>query len=380
MKINDSRYVWRNEKRSGVGRSGVAMTRLSRATGWIVGLSFVLGLTLEAAVDFGKLPDAYSGNWEGTLTTSEGSAPLHAAVVENKQGYEITLRTEADPRSEALMVFSGKIVQDSLVLGPALALEPEEGSEVPEKLALIRAQRGHGAAQGDQLRGEFAGPAGGEFQLVRQDFVPSPTLGLPALAGAVILFDGTDVAAWESRNASAEAIQWIVTPARTLEVVSNHDGKRRKQDLKSKEIFGDYTLHLEFQLAHKPAATGQGRSNSGIFHLGFYETQILDSFGSYGYNNDCGGIYKTREPDRNVGYPAGLWQTYDITVRAPRFDAGGQKTANARLTVSLNGIVVHDDVEVPKPTAGGKEGPAGPIILQDHGNPVQFRNIWVRRQ
>jgi hypothetical protein len=165
-----------------------------------------------------------------------------------------------------------------------------------------------------------------------------------------------------------------------LEVVSARAGKRHKQDLTTKVTFSDYHLHLEFKLTHKPEATGQARSNSGVIHLGLYETQILDSFGLYGRDDECGGIYKIREPDRNVGYPAGLWQTYDIDFTAPRFDAAGKKTADARMTVRLNGIPVHQDVAVPKPTAGGKETAQGPIVLQDHGNPVQFRNIWVMRR
>jgi hypothetical protein len=183
--------------------------------------------------------------------------------------------------------------------------------------------------------------------------------------------------AWESKQAPADPIQWVVTEAKTLEVVSQRDGKKSKQDLKTKELYGDYRLHVEFKLAYKPEATGQGRSNSGVIHHGVYETQILDSFGLYGRDNECGGIYKTREPDSNAGYPAGLWQTYDFEVKAPRFDAQGNKTSDARMTVRLNGIVVHQDVAVPKPTAGGKESAWGPIVLQDHGNPVQFRNIWV---
>ena len=162
-----------------------------------------------------------------------------------------------------------------------------------------------------------------------------------------------------------------------MEVVSFVDGKKNKQDLTTKEEFGDYTLHLEFKLPHKPTATGQGRCNSGIFHLGTYETQILDSFGLYGHNNECGGIYKIREPDSNACYPGGLWQTYDVEVKTARIDSNGKVTAKARMTVWLNGVLVHNDVEVAKPNSDGKGPTTGPIILQDHGNPVQFRNIWV---
>jgi hypothetical protein len=213
--------------------------------------------------------------------------------------------------------------------------------------------------------------------LKKVPFQPSETLGEKAPSGAVVLFDGGDLQAWEPRKQPEDAIQWKITDEGALEVVSHRDGKKVKQDLKTKELFGDYRLHLEFNLVHKPQSTGQGRSNSGIFHHGVYETQILDSFGLYGRNNDCGGIYKAREPDCNAGYPGGLWQTYDIEVKAPRFDDNGRKTAEARMTVRLNGILIHDDVAVSK---GGQEPARGPIILQDHGNPVRFRNIWAVKQ
>jgi hypothetical protein len=234
-----------------------------------------------------------------------------------------------------------------------------------------------GQVEGVELKGTVAGREKGTFSLRKVPFTPSPTVGQKAPPGSTVLFDGNQLTAWESKQAPADPIQWVVTEAKTLEVVSQRDGKKSKQDLKTKELYGDYRLHVEFKLAYKPEATGQGRSNSGVIHHGVYETQILDSFGLYGRDNECGGIYKTREPDSNAGYPAGLWQTYDFEVKAPRFDAQGNKTSDARMTVRLNGIVVHQDVAVPKPTAGGKESARGPIVLQDHGNPVQFRNIWV---
>ncbi len=343
---------------------------------WLL-LSFAGQLPLQATPDFGTLPDPFSGRWEGVRQTTDKTAPLHATVIASKDGYEVTLRAIDDPRSEAIVHFNGTTDHDILHLAPTLSLDRSEVIEVQDKGVLINTLLWSGVGQGERLTGTFRGGAVGQFELTKRAFVPSVTLGLAAPAGATVLFDGTDLAAWEDRRRPEEAIQWIITPGGGLEVVSHRDGKRNKQDLQSKEIFGDYRMHLEFKLAYKPAATGQGRSNSGIFHLGYYETQILDSFGLYGRDNECGGIYKTREPDSNAAYPAGLWQTYDIEVQAPRFNRQGKKTANARLTVRLNGVLVHDDVEVPKPTAGGQEGPTGPIVLQDHGNPVEFRNIWV---
>jgi hypothetical protein len=338
-------------------------------------LPLIIGLFLIPvlhAAEFGVVPDPYTGNWSGTLTSSAGKEDVHATAIRYKNQYEITFRSSPDPREKAIVIFNGTVQQDKLVLEPALGPDLSNAIEVQ-----TRAVQWNGEARDNELKGTFAGRKTGTFSLKKIPFQPSPTLGEKAPAGAAVLFDGTDLHAWEPRLAPADPIQGLITGSGVLEVVSQRDGKKNKQDLKTKELFGDYRLHLEFKLAYKPEATGQGRSNSGIFHLGLYETQILDSFGLYGRNNECGGIYKIREPDRNAGYPAGLWQTYDIEVKAPRFDAKGNKTADARMSVRLNGILVHDDVIVPKPTAGGKETDRGPIVLQDHGNPVQFRNIWV---
>lgn len=337
-------------------------------------LGLSLTLVLRAA-DFGTLPDPYTGNWAGTLKTDAKTQPVHATVIAYKNHYEVTFRAEADPRKAALMVFHGTARPDKMVLtavpnpGPTPTAPSDGLSPVTKPV--------RGQATDTTMTGNLTGGEPGEFSLKKVPFAPSPTLGEKAPAGAVSLFDGTRLDAWEAKQSPADAIQWRVTDSAALEVVSQREGKRYKQDLRTKDSFGDYRLHLEFKLAHKPEATGQGRSNSGILHHGVYETQILDSFGLYGRDNECGGIYKTREPDRNAGYPAGLWQTYDINFRAPRFSPEGIKTADARMTVRLNGLIIHPDVVVPQPTAGGKEAARGPIVLQDHGNPVQFRNIWV---
>ena len=147
------------------------------------------------------------------------------------------------------------------------------------------------------------------------------------------------------------------------------------------DTFGDYSIHLEFRLPFMPAARGQARGNSGLYHQGRYETQILDSFGLQGKNNETGGIYEIRDPDTNLCLPPLAWQTYDVDFTAARYSDDGKKIADAKITVRLNGIVVHRDVELPRATRAApvKEGPEdGPIYLQDHGNPVRFRNIWVK--
>jgi hypothetical protein len=147
----------------------------------------------------------------------------------------------------------------------------------------------------------------------------------------------------------------------------------------SKPKFGDHTLHMEFILPFMPDARGQGRANSGLYLQNRYELQILDSFGLKGENNECGGIYTKAKPSVNMCYPPLQWQTYDIEFTAAKFDGEGKKTANARTTIKHNGVVIHDNFEIDGKCPGGQNETKdpGPIQLQNHGNPVFFRNIWV---
>ena len=138
-------------------------------------------------------------------------------------------------------------------------------------------------------------------------------------------------------------------------------------------------MHAEFRLPYMPHARGQNRSNSGFYLLSSYEVQVLDSFGLEGIKNECGALYRYKQPDINMCLPPLQWQTYDITFRSPTFDAAGNKLCNARITVLHNGVAVHNNFEVERKTGAGKpESPAPrPIKLQDHSNPVRYRNIWL---
>ncbi len=189
----------------------------------------------------------------------------------------------------------------------------------------------------------------------------SPTLGAKPPAGAVILFDGTNADGFKGGKMESGLLQ---------------------QGSTSKEIFGSHKVHLEFRLPYKPYARGQGRGNSGFYAQGRYEVQMLDSFGLEGHNNEGGGIYGVKPPDVNMCYPPLQWQTYDVDFTAAEFK-DGKKVKNARMTVRHNGVVIHDNVEVPKSTTASplREGPEdGPVYLQNHGNPVVYRNIWVVRK
>lgn len=214
------------------------------------------------------------------------------------------------------------------------------------------------------------------------------TLGLAPPDEAVVLFDGSNFDAWKPfswqwinpKNDQKE-VQWKIVDDEAMEIAFEFEGKRRKQFLCTKQKFGDYQLHLEFQL---PDDGGQG--NSGVFFGPLYELQILDSSnkGEAGLG-DCGAIYQIRAPDVNAGLGPGLWQTIDLEYQAATIGRNGFMTEKgaARVSVRLNGKLIHDNVRLSlrrNKYAAFPEEPTSPIVLQEHGSPVKFRNIWVREK
>lgn len=141
----------------------------------------------------------------------------------------------------------------------------------------------------------------------------------------------------------------------------------------------DFQLHVEFRLPFQPEKSNQNRGNSGIYMQRRYEVQVLDSFGEPPVENNAGSIYKQRAAAANMSLPPLVWQTYDIWFTAPRWSDDGKKTSPARVTVKHNGILIHDDVEIQSKTGAGlAEGrEPQPILFQDHGDPVEFRNLWL---
>lgn len=189
---------------------------------------------------------------------------------------------------------------------------------------------------------------------------------------AVILFDGKDLSNWVGRDGGepkwkVEGDAMIVEP--------------RTGDISSKETFTDHFLHLEFMCPDMPEASGQAKGNSGVFFQGRYEIQVLDSYGiEVPGKGDCGAIYNQFAPLVNACLPPLHWQTYDVIFRAPRFNDAGEMTENVRVTALQNGLVILNNVQLPGTTAGGADSAVaqpGPLRLQDHGNLVQYRNIWA---
>lgn len=197
------------------------------------------------------------------------------------------------------------------------------------------------------------------------------TLGQKPVEGATVLFAGKSLAGWVKKDGTTPA-DWPVRG----EIFSVGPGKG---DIMSEKRFGDQQIHLEFNVPYMPDAQGQGRGNSGVYIAGVYELQILDSYGLEPQKNDCAAIYNQIAPSVNACKPPLQWQTYDITFRKARVKEG-KVVEKARVTVVHNGVVVIDDKGIGV-TPGGvslEEGNDGPLLLQDHGNDVQFRNIWIK--
>ena len=209
---------------------------------------------------------------------------------------------------------------------------------------------------------ELGGSALGTLRRVTRR---SPTLGVKPPVSAVVLFDGTSVDHWENGKVLKVGGESVLAAT----------------GCESKDDFLNHRLHVEFQTPFVPEERGQGRGNSGVYVQGRYEVQVLDSFGLEGKDNECGGIYSIQQPLVNMCLPPTVWQTYDIDFTSAKYDAGGNKIANARITVRHNGVVIHDDLELTHGTPGRHpEGPgAEGLYLQDHGNPVIFRNVWVEK-
>ncbi|MEZ0324716.1 MAG: DUF1080 domain-containing protein [Fimbriimonas sp.] len=196
----------------------------------------------------------------------------------------------------------------------------------------------------------------------------------PRPKGAIVLFDGRDTSAWVQRDDKSPCKWDVIDGALVV--------KNGTSDIMTKQEFGDYRLHLEFWLPNLPDRKDQAKANSGVYNQGRYEIQILDSFNNPTYKfGGVGSIYAQKDPDQNAVKPPENWNIYDIVLRSARVDAKGDLVSKPRISVWHNGLRIHRDVEINTPmTAAGIEGKwvtKGPIMLQNHGAPVRFRNIWI---
>lgn len=209
---------------------------------------------------------------------------------------------------------------------------------------------------------------------------PGPfTASAPPPSDAILLFDGRSLDSWRSADDAEKPARWRVRDG-YMDVVAGTGAIATAQG------FGDVQLHVEWMAPDPASGEGQDRGNSGVFLMGRYEVQILDSYRSQTYpDGQAGAIYGQYPPLVNASRPPGEWQTYDIVFLRPQFAADGTVASAARVTVFHNGVLVQNAVTLSGPTAHQRRPPyarhadALPITLQDHGHPVRYRNIWVRR-
>ena len=340
-------------------KSGCRATVTQKLTLWVCGL-WIGGLGCPGTAFVGSTlaqtqPDALQvqGEYTGHFNQAGETRPL-----------AVQLLAMADDQFR-MIVFSpglpGQLPEDGSML---TRRKPSEPTSWQDGKLIFRS--GNGADVVTWVDGQLiASRTGQEKSRGKLERVvrKSDTEGLKPPPGAVVLFDGSSGDQFEAGGDQDPRVEGLL-----------------RQGVTSKQKFGgDFSLHIEFKLPFEPSKQGQGRGNSGVYLQGRYEVQVLDSFGLEGENNECGGIYGVKKPDVNMCYPPESWQTYDIDFQSARWQ-GDQKTANARLTVRHNGVLIHENVEIPGPTTAAPlaETPEpGYLYLQDHGSPVRYRNIWI---
>ena len=201
----------------------------------------------------------------------------------------------------------------------------------------------------------------------------------PPPSDAIVLFDGRSLANWRSADSANQAARWKVVDG-YMEVTAGTGS------IATRQAFGDVQLHVEWRAPTPAKGEGQERGNSGVFLMGMYEIQVLDSYHNRTYaDGSAGAVYGQFPPLANASRPPGEWQTYDIVFHRPRFNRAGLVEQPARMTVFHNDVLIQDNVALSGPTAHQTRPPytkhpdALPLSLQDHGDPVRYRNIWVRK-
>jgi hypothetical protein len=315
---------------------------------------------LTAALEQSWAQETFMGEYEGTYHADRSHTTKATAkvIAEGPAYYRVVLQAEP------------------LVPGAPTAQFEIYGVRQGTKANLFgraNANQWHGAISGDRLDADpgYYG-VGLELKKITRT---SPTEAAPPPEGAVVLLPfkaGTppDLSAWDGGP-------WKPLPDGSLQCVPG------KGSITSRQSFGDIQLHVEFWLPLMEDRFGQERANSGVFLNNVYEIQVLDSFGLVPSPGDCGAIYNQRRPLVNANLPPEQWQTYDITFHAPRMNSDGTVKEQARVTVKLNGLTVQDNSPILGATASYEPGKRpdnaakGPLQLQDHGNQIRYRNIWL---
>lgn len=324
--------------------------------------SFASLLTLGSALVAGHCwaDDPYQGEYEGTYQAdpSQKTKAKAKVIAEGPNYYRVLVQAEPLISSEPTAQFEIYGVQ--------------QGNRV-NLWGRSNAQQWHGRINGDKLVAD-PGYYGVGMELTKV-LRTSPREGAQPPEGAVVLLPfasgkAPDTSAWRGAT-------WKPQEDGSLQCDPG------KGSILTKQNFGDMKLHLEFWLPLMAESFGQGRANSGVIINNMYEVQVLDSFGLVPSAGDCAAIYSQTRPKVNASFPPERWQTYDIVFRAPRMNADGTVKEKARVSVELNGVKVQEDVQIEGNTAGHAPGkpPAnvasGPLQLQDHGNRVRYRNVWV---
>lgn len=313
----------------------------------------LLGLCVSSMSLLAADERAVMGNWEGRWWGSDfAEGPIAAQIIaEGKRKFRAVLSVNVEDTGPFAGELRGEDRGETVVFKGTV----DVGSQYGGVYTIT------GEIAGTDFTGNFSGSENsGKFELkkVRKS---SPTLGAKPPQGAVVLFDGKDFSKWV--KSKTEPNPWLPV-GDAMEV--------RNGSIRTVQEFGSFRLHLEFRTPFEPEARGQGRGNSGVYVPGGNEIQVLDSFGLPPSPHDCGSFYGQAAPSVNASLPPEEWQTYDVTYIAPRFNEKGDVLENARITVLHNGIKIHNEFQPSR-----KPVPKGGILLQDHGNKVQYRNIWL---
>ncbi len=323
-------------------------------------LVFIVSASVAWSTDgpenlYPEAPSPFMGDWVGKWTAGEERQPDIAAqvIAMGNNEYQAVIVRQIYARTRPFVAITGHVAGDVLRFDDGFF---------------------YGQIAGDRFTGGRRDDKNSAFEMERFVLTP-PALGAAPPAGAIVLFDGSGFDEWGRfpRGASWDIIDDSILQA-------NPDVGY----IVTERSFRDCKLHLEFRTPFLPEARGQSRGNSGVFLQHYHEVQILDSYGSSGYWDDCGAIYQISAPYVNMCLPPLQWQTFEIEFRAARFDESGDVRENARMTVVHNGVIVQKDHEIPHGTSfSARSAPQPPvkeplpIRLQAHRNRVQFRNIWI---